>query len=38
LPKMKPQTASRVLSLLPPKRAAEITKELLFTEPRAAIP
>jgi flagellar motility protein MotE (MotC chaperone) len=38
LPKMKPQTASRVLSLLPPKRAAEITKELLFTEPRAEIP
>jgi flagellar motility protein MotE (MotC chaperone) len=38
LPKMKPQTASRVLALLPPKRAAEITKELLSTEPRAEIP
>ena len=32
LPKMKPQTASRVLSILPPKRAAEIATLLLESE------
>lgn len=32
LPKMKPQTASRVLALLPPKRAAEIATQLLEPE------
>jgi len=32
LPKMKPQTASRVLALLPPKRAAEIATQLLKSE------
>lgn len=32
LPKMKPQTASRVLAILPPKRAAEIATQLLEPE------
>jgi len=32
LPKMKPQTASRVLAILPPKRAAEIATLLLESE------
>jgi len=32
LPKMKPQTASRVLATLPPKRAAEIATQLLEPE------
>jgi flagellar motility protein MotE (MotC chaperone) len=32
LPKMKPQTASRVLAILPPQRAAEIATQLLEPE------
>ncbi|GAB4317237.1 MAG: hypothetical protein Kow0074_05720 [Candidatus Zixiibacteriota bacterium] len=32
LPRMKPQTASRVLATLPPERAAKITMELLRSE------
>ena len=33
LPSMKPLNASKVLALLPPERAAQITTELLTTEP-----
>lgn len=32
LPRMKPQTASRVLATLPPERAAKITMELIRSE------
>lgn len=33
LPSLKPQTASKVLALLPPERAAQLSTQLLNTEP-----
>ena len=38
LPRMKPQTASRVLATLPPERAAKITMELIDQEEPAKTP
>jgi flagellar motility protein MotE (MotC chaperone) len=38
LPRMKPQTASRVLATLPPERAAKITMELIKSDKELATP